>query len=834
MQRNIFYVILHSKIVLGNLLRYKGEKMTKSKYGLIYIPANHDVATDYEDILKVYLDARDKGVFVNTLPQAWNDPRVGGLRIAIKKRMDSSKNLALDNFRAFQAKRQEEIQQLLSDPTLPAQEVEHLEKELNALTTATDYISFGKAMGVYDTHDQRINIASTSDQKKQVNYTLNYIDPMLQNRFNMMQSISFAVSNGDNLPTGKRSVNDFYNSILQGTKSYLAERDDYSFGFFFSDIFVDKQKEFRKELEFKYITTHVHEAEGLTKTYEDATRAITDSQGFEAMCLYYAQKYKKAALATQNEDEQIKFYALSNAWEKGNYNNIISTLRTYHMVPENDTLDYNNLYCNDIHGTIRDSITVLKKLQKTEDEYNYMSGLVNEFNLERQKNPALIDELQNFNDKNQLIRLNIDTFEKTNNMYERVMGISDLMLKKDQMARSTFEAGLTVAMAGTAAVVGVATGGTGLSVIAAMTVSKGAVYTGLALGGGYAISQFIPGVAEAQEEFIQNAEWLTESDFNKWVTRNLNANQLEQMNQIIREEKSYTAKNRQRVAQMSDYEFDQAVSYGLQHSGTRDKGILTFIQAAREMGAREDFEEYAAQWEEKKRIMDENIKAGKTDDITALDQFEIAEKCAMIQAVRTGNYFHFAMTMDSLKNAMEGTGLEEERQAHLGYLNPTELALLNKTIEAITESNATAMEAENRDLLIKEWANAGRPIDKSIADKNQTNTTAQNTNNQQPAENGSINNVPQDSPNFDFLDDFLDNTNQPSGENGTQQSPGYDFLDAFTDNRNQTNKRLEQASELAYNDNETKDSSTLQRIALTYNHTENDTTLNNHSSTHTI
>ncbi len=134
---------------------------------------------------------------------AWIDDNIGGLREGLNAYADGLEALTLDNFKDYQSHRKEVLTKRIASEK-DIEDLIQLDAESNRLSRATNYVDYGNMQG-WSPYLQPTIVPPDEEDKDnidQVYWTLEKIQPTLNKRTEMVQSIAFALETGKPLKKG--------------------------------------------------------------------------------------------------------------------------------------------------------------------------------------------------------------------------------------------------------------------------------------------------------------------------------------------------------------------------------------------------------------------------------------------------------------------------------------------------------------------------------------------------------------------------------------------------------------------------------------------------------
>lgn len=659
------------------------------KYGLIKIPSNQSLINEYENEIQTYLDVKEDNFWHDDFYPAWKDNRIGGMREALKKRLEITQKITKSNFAAFKQARSEELQRLINEAG-DSQQRSELEKEYRLLQESDSYVSFGKKTGVFDEYVRNINISNASDNKQQVNWTVAYLDKIIEQRFEMAQSMAFSVANNDDVSLGEKHFRRLYDKILQGAQNYNAHKDD---GLYATNT---GRLEYQDGLAFQEMRQYAHEAKGIAQAYDDAIRALYDSPMFKQMRQYHLQKAKdkndlSAWGAWESGDRQALFAYISqkgimensgirNERYRALFEQGVGRSKSQEEMADFDDADRaRSVYADKNNLMIKSS---LMDLEEKEALYHFLMQKVNEFNQECKQNPSL-------NEKNvpssYHYALDLPDHQKTiDQARNTVTGLADLMIQKGSVAKSVVSYGEMAATfaAGAAVAAGTVTGFVPTLVVA------GGVAMGLGFAEGYALDKS-EWLRETRADVVDYCARMLETP-EKYFSSLKNSHIIKQAKQIVGYQKVLVEQAQKRLNALNEKDFESALAYGLKKSAG-NKELLQFVQEAHDLSQLSPEELAKKEQYLKEDFARFNLDEKKKNNIIA--QKDLTRRALLLEAVKTGNYFYYGKLFDQI---------EKENGFYTLY-HGEEANVLKAVSAAMTYRVGREIEADCRQSLIDEW-----------------------------------------------------------------------------------------------------------------------------------
>ena len=269
---------------------------------------------------------------------AWIDDSIGGLREGLNAYADGLEALTLDNFKDYQSHRKEVLTKRIASEK-DIEDLIQLDAESNRLSRATNYADYGNMQGWCPSLQPTIVPPDEGDKDNisQVYWTLEKIQPTLNKRTEMVQSIAFAFE------TGK--------PLKKGSHQWVSHEN-------------------REYCDF----LNHHRALGYAHAYRDAIETIRATPLGRAAIAYAKQKIDDDWFNTRSEyplpSEMNAYSYRSERWRALRYPVIVSNFE------------------NQQSGERLESS--LRQLEQLEDTYNLFVDSYNEFLEELEQNPDLI------------------------------------------------------------------------------------------------------------------------------------------------------------------------------------------------------------------------------------------------------------------------------------------------------------------------------------------------------------------------------------------------------------------------------------------------------------
>ncbi len=693
MLNTIFYVILEKKIYIGELIyAFLEDKMSKERFSLAVIDptVNQRLAAEYEGVIRCFLDVKKDNKIFDEYFDASKSEYVAGTQKGIEARLDLQRQLAVDNFEQYKKARLTEIQRLLKDKRLSEKRCEDLAYEARLLEVSSSYNAFGRNMRNFGDFEFNIYIPDDvnddhKNNRNQLKTVEKEIRDLINRRYEMMQSLSFSMSNGDKIPTSDVKVDDYFDQILIGLDNYRSNKKTKSF---VDDIYDRDYDLFNQQLEYEQIGIPVARMKGMTQTYQDAVQALVSSPMFKPMCSYYMTK------AIKEKDQLGKI-----RWRDGDYQQIINYAYKKGLISELDAETHRKrhdmLFGKAILGKrLMDDLNTFEQLEKAQKEYNFMVQMVNEFSQARQKDPNLLKSLEEISPMEQTVKLNMNTSDLTTSMNKRLVGVANLLVQENTVSQAIWEGGKE-------------------AIIGAVFLGSGglASFVGWGLTAVNVGSLMHPTTAKWQKDIQQ--KWFNDTGLNRWLADVKNKPLVESLTKTINEELEIAGKRREKIEKLGLNEnFDEMIEFGLNNTSVTQHEILKLIKQARRMEKlpKEEFEKIERENASKLEEMNEQLAKNPNDFALNIQKKNIFKQTALIKMAKTGNYFYYAQLTQNMLNEFANSISESQIRKYSG----TGAEILRNFNDAMEMRISAEVELENRQILSKAWNDAGRPSMKSM------------------------------------------------------------------------------------------------------------------------
>ncbi len=654
--------------------------------------ANQRIAAEYEGVLRCFLNDREDDKWSDEFFDATKNEYVAGTHDEIKARKELQQKLISDNFEAYKQARLAEITAILKRNDITQKRREDLIQEGRYLGVTNSYGSFGRNIRNFGEYEFFIHYPEDlndkhADNKKKLQAVEQDIRSVIDNRYAMMQSLAFAAANGDKIQTQNVDVDAFCDDIVKGLEDYDKYKDDGIIsGTILDGAFDESSTVTNKNLAYKEVGIYIRQAMGMTQTYQDAVQALASSPIFKDMCRYYSAKAAK-------EDDLLG----KVRWREGDYQYILQYAAEKGLIPAKDsdkrTMRLAKL-CKPAVLVDRMPATLdcLEKLEKAQNEYNFMVKMVEDFNKARQQDPHLLDNNKLRIESDGLVQLNLDSDKYLTSMNKRLVGVANLMVQENTVSEVIWEVGKDAAISTLLFVPGLSLFGWGL-----LGTNMWAYTSKSAMDWQHGVQQKL----------------FNDTGFNRCLANFKNKFVADQVKETMKEEISIAADRKQKIEDLGlNDNLDAMIEYGYNHSSYGNQEVFEMIRDARKL----------AKWPESDllKLEQENIEAIKAhekektgaaeDIIINMEQKELFKQAALIKMAKTGNYFYYAQLA---RNVMSDYG-EEQVGGVIKKYTGDGLELLQKFNAVLEERVGSELELENRQILAKAWYDAGRPTLKEI------------------------------------------------------------------------------------------------------------------------
>lgn len=649
--------------------------MSLGKYRLIHTPSNQALCDEYENKIQYFINDKEDNFWSDDFYPAWKDDRIGGMRIAMGKRQQYQEMFIQNTFEQFKKARLAELDALLESENSISDKRE-MRNEKYHLEQSNSYSEFGKKMGFIDSYFHSIfpNNPDNNEDKKQIIWTHEKTNPIIDGRYEMMQSIAFQMVQGNNLPKITPQTEYFRQQITNGVQYYKDHKNDGAYAT------KDGREHWIDNLSFQYIRTYAHQANGYTETLNDALYAITSSPEWPYICKYFEnkankeQKYQEAACWEQGTIEYLRQLAVK---KNVSINNIISS-----------GIDFKN-----IKSLVQPA---LYDLNKAEQLYTYISNCVNEYNTYKKEHPQEIENLKP--SKKDYVSLNphayLDMISQTSGT---LRSLSNRMVSDHQAIYTTYEVGKQALIDSSFFIPGY----------------------GLAIGGGLWVANI--STIEEQDKMIK---YIADKVDFSWATEIKNSHVIEEGYRIVKDAQKSIKKNKNRLKSISDEDFRHAVTWAWKNGDVNTGALMDIINEAQEWPtfSEKEKQELKDFWEgERQRAIQLKKENPEDPEITEIEQ-EYSRFVMCCRAAETGNYFTHAYVGSEVEKALKGDSRFVAIKKNAQKFNTTEQKMLEDVETALSAQFATEYEANMRTELVLKWRQAGRPI---VNEENNTASKAE-------------------------------------------------------------------------------------------------------------
>ncbi len=661
--------------------------MYEERYHLAVIDptANQRLAAEYEGILRCFLDIKKDNKIFDEYFEASKSEFVAGTHAEIKARTELQQKLSMNNFESYKKARLAEIQQLLQEAALTQKRRDDLAYEARLLQVSSDYNSFGRNMRNFGDFEFEVYIPDDinedhPDNRRHLEAVIEGVHGALNGRYVMMQSLAYAATNGDKLPAFDANIEEFYDKVVEGCANYNRDKKTKTI----IDSVWDREYDlYNKQLAREQVGVHISRAIGMTQTYQDAVQALASSPIFKDMCRYYS------AQAAKNGDLMGKV-----RWREAEYEQILAYAREKGLIPTIDNKTREQRMAK-LYGpaTLTDmmpkAMEEFGKLETAQNDYNFMVQMVEEFNRARQQDSQLIEKLDTQIQPDGLVNLNLDSSNMQSTMNRRLMGVSNLLIQENTVSEVIWEAGKETII--------------------------GAVFLGT---GGWAsvVGWGLTGLNVAGYMWQPSMDWqhatqqklFNDTGLNRYLADIKNKPLVEQITKTVKDELAIIADRKGKIEKLGlNNNFDEMIEYGYNHSSHTDQEIFKMIKEARELAKlpQEDLEKMEKANAEALKAFDKKMMENPNNMELTFDQKDLFRQTALLKMARTGNYFYYA----HLTRNILGEYVNDEKNQQIKKYSGEGLRILQQFNAVLEERVASEVELENRQLLAREWQNAGRP-----------------------------------------------------------------------------------------------------------------------------
>lgn len=515
------------------------------------------------------------------------------------------------------------------------------------------------------------DFTAQNNNNKQFNWTLEKVDEFVRSRYEMMQSISYALAAHKPLPdklAGHSGAADMLATIKQGIKNYV-ENEDKSW-------YIPKRvlEERNDTLAYKNIYEHLHKTKGMIDAYTDAVEAIKRSPEWPKIRAYQMAK----AASKNNKLEKV-------AWKKPE--NIMAYLRMNGHIP---SLKAATLYSvsNDTTMVGSKIIPSLNELNEAEAMYKYMAQCVNDYTAYARKHPAEIEMLVQKADPQEEIFLPnyADTAKISTTSNKKLYNLAERMLSKENYKEGLHATVTTVV-------------GTGLFFIPGVGLVAG-------MGGAMAVGA-LDGLLLEYEKDNQTDVWIDAGDtlFAQAVTYTKNLNVMKECQELFEKSIAEEKQALKKAKTMLNDDFDDAIEYAIAHSSDQARGMYEKIKRCRELEKMppEELDSYLKKHKEKVKAAGEYVPRALREEMDLIKVFE------------SGRYMFGSQQLEAIYSGDKY--IPTLREKLYSHYNTSESRYLQKTASALDRRDSAVCEVMMRRQLLDQWRMHGKPSAQQQADK---------------------------------------------------------------------------------------------------------------------
>ncbi len=793
-EKSLHYIFFHGILVAGRE-KHIGGNMADSLYRLIALEPNSLYRNGLEERIRSYCEDRKNEFFTDPYQIAWMDPRIGGLRTELetgtnfanqyfgylyseeqfktfKQRVLETYRLRLKNLEEKEAKarqRKKELEDKKQKNQLTKKEERDLKniglflqslpkaraklnREIGKLELVDGFFNYAvhtqMAEGAYanptnitDTVIENVQNDSHDGNRDQVRWVRNAVENSITNRNEVAQGISFALTNGTDLPIIDKDITtDIHQKIKNGLEALVRIENERSHHQVAADsivpaFFMDVSKERQVEL-YNNLLTHCHAAQGYIQTYTNVIDAITQSPMFPVMQSYFVQRAKEQARQFEAEgkrDEAKKAWEEAAAWKNaGNIEKLLTHVKSSPDYKKSEFFDFYayTLYPEKLKAEV---VPTLQELEKLQQLYQFLAKKTNEFNAARRQYEAshqasgqtLVEELFKTPEYKDVYNSRIQTLTSQSysaSAYDTkiLTDIAEVMLQKGAISEGLY------ATIRETIVFGVAAGAMGLT---ATIIPGSGLAVGLPVGAAAAIKtgEWIDSLHDwtTETDPFGSATWASKKSeqIGKWIADWKNADECERLRNILADQIKIENQYRDRLNNMqkefphfTEKNIDVFLEYALRHSNVDSEPVLMMIKQARSLKRLKDSNptKYNELREQAKKDMNTALATlkEKPNDIKANNDFiRLGQAQVLFQCVETGNYFYLAQQTHSYmqqqiekKNALFVVPYLSDKN-----YQDNEVKLFNDVYQVMQSKDAVITEYRNWAYIYNEWVNAGRP-----------------------------------------------------------------------------------------------------------------------------
>ncbi|MBR3913469.1 MAG: hypothetical protein IKJ28_04480 [Alphaproteobacteria bacterium] len=729
----------------------------KVAHGLIPIGSHQVVVNEYTRQMQRYLEDKSDGVISDTYWSATVDKRIAGIQKEMQFRETVNHRLTINAFQAFQKIRKAEIEAKIAQIQAEQQSVEQiqaiiqrdksilpsalemqndllsLQEELDALQKSTSFADFARKTGQFQSYNQELDLLNKlakrmedSDKNKEtVLDTIETIHPFIDSRYNMMQSIAFALKEDETLPILAYNKNDIvshYSNTAKGLKEVQKKQHE---GLFATQKGRD---EHIRTCLWDNVYHSLSEVEGLSNAYEDAISTIMNSDEWQNIRHYIRMK----AAQNNQSDKIIAFDGLRSSlmYYIDKHPNMgkpdIPNLFDYWDKAEEKQTAFMNTH--KIYTEIR---PVLDSYAERVQLYHFLQQTIQEYQNDKKKNPKEFEHLSAMKDvyplqTGKLLELSTEKFREDD--YEtthRLSRCAARLVDKDKLGASIYEG----AMIGLAVVpMGAGLVGIGVGIASTVGISAGLSVTTIETDENG--NKKFGGLAWEKSKSGNPRTTCMQAVQNKLAELPGMQKLAEIADTHIREEmEEYHENSRQReknaidaINQIPIDDFDKALSFAMNCTNTAiDNDILNFVHDARQLQNtyknEEEFINAYTEHQNEFKQNDINLSLEPDNAEYILKQNELKYNELLFQAAITGRYF----AMASIYHYDNGEPMVRSYDTFEG----ANLQALKHLEQAIAAANSAEYELQLRSEIITNWQKRGKPIVETPHEEDETEAMEQ-------------------------------------------------------------------------------------------------------------
>ncbi len=361
---------------------------------------NQSLTDEWEYRIRRYYSEKEG----DTLPRAWRHADIAGLREELTARTEVATLLTADNFDDYKQRLSADLRQSISTAT-DIQARTKAEATRNRLLRAKDYTSFATAQGDYHVAKETI-ILPNDDNKEQVSYATALFAPAQHQRYEMIQSLAYALQTGQRIKTdsSQAKYQEIQTLIQQGVQYYGAHQDDYA------------GEDYRAGLWYQHVSRYGHRAVGYAETYQEAIETILSSPNGKLLQAYAIGKLHQSEEALRQDIERARkqYGADTRAYQQAEEQVKVKQAHLFDQQKETRAC-WDNLTTLKPVQTNLSASESLAQLKSLENNYFYLAELYNEFIEEYTNHPQAVRAL--LAEQQQLIQPNFERIYSLNNRF---------------------------------------------------------------------------------------------------------------------------------------------------------------------------------------------------------------------------------------------------------------------------------------------------------------------------------------------------------------------------------------------------------------------------------